>query len=68
MLKIYQVVDVLKHEAINEYNKMLNNLYKGKSPEYKFILDLISYINMGEPDENIKQYLLNATGFLHFRK
>ena len=38
--------DELKGKAIQEYDKLLRELRKGKRPKYDFLMTLISYISL----------------------
>lgn len=69
-----QVVDALKKKAIRKYEQFLQEVQRGYKPEYKDILDLISFINLpiGVLDKHdfIAEQLLNKndTIYLHFGK
>jgi len=39
-------VDELKGKAIQEYDKLLRELRKGKRPKYEFLMNLICYIGL----------------------
>ena len=39
-------LDELKGKAIQEYDKLLRELRKGKRPKYDFLMILISYIGL----------------------
>jgi hypothetical protein len=52
----------LKRKIIAEYNKMLAALFVGKSYDYDYILDMITFIEMGSATNNpelIQNYYLN---------
>lgn len=64
------VVDALKKKAIKRYEDFLKKVKKGYKPDYKEILNLISFINLPTRLDNhefIEQQLLNqnATNYLH---
>lgn len=68
-----QAVGALKRKAIKLYNAFLQDIQRGRKPEYKEILDLISFINLPIELENsdfIAEYLLNKndTTYLHLGK
>lgn len=39
-------LDDLKGKAVQEYDKLLRELRKGKRPKYDFLMTLISYISL----------------------
>ena len=45
ILKRKLVVDALKGKAIQEYDKLLRELRKGKKPKYDDLMNLICYID-----------------------
>ena len=46
ILKRKLVVDALKGKAIQEYDKLLRELRKGKKPKYDDLMNLICYIDL----------------------
>jgi hypothetical protein len=46
LLLIVVAVDELKGKAIQEYDKLLRELRKGKRPKYDFLMNLICYIGL----------------------
>ena len=46
ILKRKLVVDALKGKAIQEYDKLLRELRKGKKPKYEDLMNLICYIDL----------------------
>lgn len=56
-----QDVDVLKQKIINEYNQLLKKVRKGYKPDYEFILQEISLIELWQLDNTdfFKQFYLN---------
>lgn len=66
-------MDELKGKAIQEYDKLLRELRKGKQPKYDFLMNLICYIGLPARLENsrfVEQKLLNYddTIYIHLRK
>ena len=52
----------LKLKIIEEYNKMVNALFVGKSFDYDYILDMITFLEIGSATNNpelIQNYYLN---------
>ena len=52
----------LKRKIIEEYNKLIQSLFVGKSFDYDYILDMITFIEMGSATNNpelIQNYYLN---------
>lgn len=56
-----QDVDVLKKKVISEFNKLLKKIRKGYKPDYEFILQEISLIELWQLDNTdfFKQFYLN---------
>ena len=46
LLLIVVAADELKGKAIQEYDKLLRELRKGKRPKYDFLMNLICYIGL----------------------
>lgn len=66
-------VDALKDKAIEEFEKLIRELKKGKKPNYEYLLNLISFIGLPTKLDNhefIKQWFLNYydTTYIHLRK
>lgn len=56
-----QDVDVLKQKVIDEFNQLLKKVRKGYKPDYEFILQEISLIELQQLDNTdfFKQFYLN---------
>lgn len=56
-----QDVDVLKQKVIDEFNQLLKKVRKGYKPDYEFILQEISLIELWQLDNTdfFKQFYLN---------
>lgn len=56
-----QDVDVLKQKIISEFKQLLKQIRKGYRPDYEFILQEISLIELWQLDNNdfFKQFYLN---------
>ena len=54
-------VDVLKQKVISEFRQLIKKIRKGYRPNYEFILQEISLIELWELDNTdfFKQYYLN---------
>lgn len=65
-----EVVDALKGKAIQEYDKLIHGLRKGKKPDYKFLMTLINFISLPHNIDKhtfIKQQLLNHDDTVYLR-
>jgi len=63
--------DELKGKAIQEYDKLLRELRKGKQPKYDFLMTLISYIGLPVLIDNrdfVEQKLLNYHDTIYIRR
>ena len=63
--------DELKGKAIQEYDKLLRELRKGKRPKYDFLMTLISYISLPARLDNsdfVEQKLLNYDDTIYIRR
>ena len=52
----------LKRKIIEEYNKLIQSLFVGKSFDYDYILDMITFIEIGSATNNpelTQNYYLN---------
>ena len=56
-----QAADVLKQKVIDEFNQLLKKVRKGYKPDYEFILQEISLIELWQLDNTdfFKQFYLN---------
>ena len=56
-----QDVDALKYKVISEFKQLLKKIRKGYRPEYEFILQEISLIELWQLDNTdfFKQFYLN---------
>lgn len=54
-------VDVLKQKIIAEFNQLLKKVQKGYKPNYEFILEEISLVELWQLDDTdfFKQFYLN---------
>lgn len=62
MLNLVEVVDALKAKAINEYEWLLEHLFKGHKEDYKHLLNLIEYIELPlrpNNDPELLEYFLS---------
>lgn len=65
------MVAELKGKAIQEYDKLLRELKKGKKPKYDFLMTLISYISLPVKIDNsgfVEQKLLNYNDTIYIRR
>lgn len=63
-------VDALKGKAIQEYDKLIRELKKGKRPNYEFLMNLICFIGLPARLDNhdfIKQQLANYDDTIYLR-
>jgi len=64
-------LDELKGKAIQEYDKLLRELRKGKQPKYTFLMNLICYIGLPVKLDNshfVEQKLLNYDDTIYIRR
>jgi hypothetical protein len=64
-------LDELKGKAIQEYDKLLRELKKGKRPKYDFLMTLISYIGLPARLDNsdfVEQQLINHDDTIYIRR
>ena len=63
-----QDVDVLKQKVIDEFKQLLKRVRKGYKPDYEFILQEISLIELWQLDNTdfFKQFYLNNAGQTQF--
>ena len=56
-----QDVDALKYKVISEFKQLLKKIRKGYRPDYEFILQEISFIELQQLDNTdfFKQFYLN---------
>jgi hypothetical protein len=58
-------------KAIQEYDKLLRELRKGKRPKYDFLMTLISYIGLPARLDNsdfVEQQLINHDDTIYIRR
>jgi len=63
--------DELMGKAIQEYDKLLRELRKGKRPKYDFLMTLISYIGLPARLDNsdfVEQQLINHDDTIYIRR
>ena len=61
----------LKGKAIQEYDKLLRELRKGKKPKYDFLMNLICYIGLPvviDKRDFVEQKLLNYHDTIYIRR
>ena len=53
------IVDALKYKVICDFNNVISNLEKGYVSNYENILLSILFLEYGDKDKRILEYLLN---------